>query len=287
MSEQIALYGKGGVGKTTLAANMGAALAEAGKSVLLVGCDLKVDTGSLIHGKEQVPTLFDYLRSGEQPKPEDIVVRGYRDIACVEVGDSLDEDECATNNIGRALELLRELDLVRHLQPDYVIYDIPGEIGCSAIASHLNRLALQRNFIVTSGDLMSFYAANSFIRSVTRHSGETSTSIIGNVLAGSFEESFVGDFASQVHAKVAGLIPRSLVVRHSELYGKTVIELSPDSSQARIYRRLAQQVISDRKSLPAEAPQPFSVTALRAWARGWGNRLGELEFGIINEGAGI
>jgi nitrogenase iron protein NifH len=287
MTEQIAIYGKGGVGKTTLAANLSAALAEMGKRVLLVGCDLKADAGTLIHGSEQIPTLFDYLHRGEVPHIDDIVVHGYRGVACVEVGDSLAEDECATKSMGRALELLRKLDLVRHLQSDYVVYDIPGEIGCSAIAVHLNALALQRTFIVTSGDLMSFYAANSFIRSVVRQSGMTSTAIIGNALTGSFEESFVDDFARQVHAQVAGLIPRSLVVRHSELYGKTVIELSPDSTQARLYRRLAQQIIADRTHLLDGVPKSLSVTALRKWARGWGDRLGELEFGIIQDGAGI
>lgn len=287
MTEQIAIYGKGGTGKTTLAANLSAALAETGKRVLLVGCDLKVDTGTLIHGQEQVQTLFDCLRNGEVPSINDIVVHGFRDIACVEVGDSLAEDECATKSIGRALELLRKLDLIRQLQPDYVVYDIPGEIGCTAITSYLNFLALQRTFIVTSGDLMSFYSANSFIRSVARQSGVTSTCIIGNALAGSFEESFVDDFASQVNARVAGLIPRSLVVRHSELYGKTVIELSPDSTQGRLYRRLAQQIITDRGHLLDGVPKPLSITALRKWARGWGDRLGELEFGIIQDGAGI
>lgn len=287
MTEQIAFYGKGGVGKTSLAANLSAALAETGKKVILVGCDLKVDTGTLIHGREQVPTLFDYLLAGEIPAAEDVVVHGYRDIACVEVGDSLAEDECVTRSIGKALALLREIDLVNVLQPDYVIYDIPGETGCSAIASHLNVLALQRTFIVTSGDLMSFYAANSFIRSISRQPGAASAAIIGNALAGSFEESFVTDFASQVNAGVAGLIPRSLVVRHSELYGKTAIESSPGSTQAHFYRQLAQMILKGKGHQKADSLKPLSVAALRNWARGWGDRLGELEFGIIQDGAGI
>jgi len=287
MTEQIAFYGKGGAGKTSLAANLSAALAETGKKVVLVGCDLKVDTGILIHGKEQVPTLFDYLLSGEIPRAEDIVVQGYRDIACVEVGDSLSGDECVTRIIGRALALLREIDLVAALHPDYVIYDIPGDIGCSAIASHLNILPTQRTYIVTSADLMSFYAANSFIRTVSRQPGVRTAALIGNALAGSFEESFVADFASQVNISVAGLIPRSLVVRHSELYGKTAIESSPESNQANYYRTLAQQILKGKGQQKPEALKPLSVAALRSWARGWGDRLGELEFGIIQDGAGI
>jgi len=287
MTEQIAFYGKGGVGKTSLAANLSAALAETGKKVILVGCDLKADTGILIHGKEQIPTIFDYLLSGEIPRAEDIVVPGYRDIACVEVGDTLSEDECVTRSIGRALALLGKIDLVGAVHPDYVIYDIPGDAGCFAIAPHLDILTTQRTYIVTSADLMSFYAANSFIRTVARQPEVGSAAIIGNALAGSFEESFVTDFARQVNIGVAGLIPRSLVVRHGELYGKTAIESSPQSNQANYYRTLAQQILKGKGQQKPDSLKPLSVAALRSWARGWGDRLGELEFGIIQDGAGI
>jgi nitrogenase iron protein NifH len=287
MTEHIALYGKGGVGKTTLAANLSAALAEAGKRVVLVGCDLKADSGAMIHGRSQIPTLFDYLRAGQIPRLSDIVVPGYRGIACIEVGDSLAEDECAMHSIGRALTVLDELDPAESLHPDFIIYDIPGEIGCAGLASHLHISALQRTIIVTSGDLMSFYAANSFIRMIARQSGDTPTAIVGNALTGSFEESFVGDFARQVNTRVAGLIPRSLVVRHSELYGKTVVEAAPDSSQAQVYRRLARQLSEDRRDDTGISPKPLTVAELKGWAQGWGDRLGELEFGIIQDGAGI
>jgi nitrogenase iron protein NifH len=134
---------------------------------------------------------------------------------------------------------------------------------------------------------MSFYAANSFIRNIARQPGETSVAIIGNALTGSFEESFVGDFARQVKTKVAGFVPRSLVVRHSELYGKTTIESAPESTQAQLYRRLAHQIIAERANSQGDAINPLSVVDLKSWAHGWGDRLGELEFGIIQDGAGI
>jgi nitrogenase iron protein NifH len=287
MAEQITFFGKGGVGKTTLAANLSAALADAGKKVVLIGCDMKIDTGILIHGRAEIPTLLDYVRAGQTPQISDIVIPGYRGIACFEVGDSLVDDECATRNIGKALAVLHDLDLIGVLQPDYVVYDTPGEIGCAGLAAHLSFAASQRSFIVTSGDLMSFYAANSFIRNIARQPGETSVSIIGNALTGSFEESFVGDFARQVKTKVAGLVPRSLVVRHSELYGKTTIESAPESSQAQLYRRLAHQIIAERANSQGDAINPLSVGDLKSWAHGWGDRLGELEFGIIQDGAGI
>ena len=129
MAEQITLFGKGGVGKTTLAANLSAALAEAGQKVVLIGCDMKIDTGILVHGQAEIPTLLDYVRVGTPPKISDIAIPGYRGIVCFEVGDSLVDDECATRNIGRALGVLRDLNLIGNLKPDYVVYDTPGEIA--------------------------------------------------------------------------------------------------------------------------------------------------------------
>lgn len=287
MAEQITFFGKGGVGKTTLAANLSAALADAGKKVVLIGCDMKIDTGILLHGRAEIPTLLDFVRAGQTPQICDIVIPGYRGIACIEVGDSLVDDECATRNIGKALAVLHDLDLIGTLQPDYLVYDTPGEIGCAGLAAHLAFAASQRSFIVTSGDLMSFYVANSFIRNLARQPGETSVAIIGNTLTGSFEESFVADFARQVNTKIAGLIPRSLVVQHSELYGKTTIESAPESTQVQLYRRLAQQIIAEQATTQREALNPLPVADLRSWAHSWGDRLGELEFGIIQDGAGI
>jgi nitrogenase iron protein NifH len=227
------------------------------------------------------------MRGGDSSKLSNLVVPGYRGIACVEVGDSLAEDECATRSIGRALNVLQESGVLSSLSPDYVIYDIPGEVGCAGITTHLNISLRDRTYIVTSGDLMSFYAANAFIRNLSRQSEAASVSLIGNALTGSFEESFVTDFARQLNVNVAGLIPRSLVVRHSELYGKTVIESAPDSTQAQTYRRLAQQILANREDAKDGAVRSLSVPELRSWAQGWGDRLGELEFGIIRDGAGI
>ena len=287
MTDHIAIYGKGGAGKTTLAANLAAALAEAGKRILLIGCDPKSDTGTLVHGAHSVPTLLEHLSAGKTPDLPDIMVAGYRGIACIEVGDAIAEEECASRRVGNALELLAELRIVQRLDPDCVLYDMPGTIGCSGIARHVFASNRQRNLIVATGDLMSFYAANSFIRHMAGQTGATNVSIVGNRLAGSFEESFVTDFARRVNVRVAALVPRSLVLRHSELYGKTVIESAPHSGHAQAYRKLARQIIEEEPALPGAPAHHLSPSELRSWAREWGDRLGELEFGILKDGAGI
>jgi nitrogenase iron protein NifH len=285
--EQIILYGKGGVGKTTLAANLSAALAEAGKRVLLIGCDMKSDSSALLHERVQVLTVSDCLRRGGAVNVSDLVIEGYHGIACVELGDLLLDDECTSRTIGRALSLLQELDLFGLLQPDYVMCDIAGELGCTGVAAQLAVAPRQHSIVMTSGDLMSFYAANSYLRNIARLPGITSTAMVGNVVTGSFDEAFITDFARAVNVRVLGLIPHSLVVRHSELYGRTVLEASPETRQAQVYRRLARQIVQDSGNHHQAELTPLSVSELRRWAKGWGERLGELEFGIIQAGAGI
>jgi len=287
MTKHIALYGKGGVGKTTIAANLCAALAEAGHRVVLVGCDSKADSGALLHGRTEVPTLLDQLRSGTRPSSADIIIPGYRGITCIEVGDSLADDECAIRSIGRGLALLQELKVVEELRPDYVLYDMGGDIGCAGHASFPVGVTIQRALVVTSADLLTLHVANGFFRSITRHGGVLSVGLLGNGLTGMFEESLVADFARQAGTRLIGTIPRSLVVRQSELYGKTVIEAAPHANHTYAYRRLAQFIGGGVANGGEKLPQPLTTAQLKQWAQNWGDRLGELEFGIIQDGAGI
>jgi nitrogenase iron protein NifH len=110
--------------------------------------------------------------------------------------------------------------------------------------------------------------------------------LIPNSINSSFEESFIADFASQTRTRTLGRIPRSLMVRQCELYGKTVIEASPLSNQSYFYRRLANQIVDEVNS-PASASVPLRPEELRAWAREWGDRLHALENGLVTDGAAI
>jgi nitrogenase iron protein NifH len=289
MTQHIAFYGKGGVGKSTLATNLGSAMAEAGQRVLLIGCDPKADTGILLHSEETVRPILDMAASGESPTLTDIVKYGFGGIACIEVGDAMAIGECASYGINRAFTILQELRVFDELQPDCVLYDIPGETGCSGFSSPILNSLIQQAFVVTSADLMSLYAANSFFRLLERKCGSRAVSggLIANGLTGSFEESLVTDFARQLNTRVAGAIPRSLVVRQCELYGKTVIEAAPLSNLAYSYRRLAHHLINSPPTGEQSAPQPLLPVDLKRWAKKWGDRIGELEFGIIQDGAGI
>jgi nitrogenase iron protein NifH len=289
MAHHIAIYGKGGVGKTTLAANLSASFAEMGRKVVLVGCDPKSDSAALLHSGETRPSVIELIASGKRISLEEVVTKGYRGIASIEVGDPFHTGECASREIGRAFELLHELNAFEELAPDLVLYDIPGDAGCFGFSNPVGISPVNQALVVTSADVLSLYTANSIFRMLGRQRdgcGVTGA-LIANGLNGTFEESLVDDFARQVNSGVIGAIARSLVVKQCELYGKTVIEAAPLSNHAYVYRRLARHILDEKIISSLPAPVPLPLNDLKKWARTWGDRIYELEHGVIRDGAGI
>lgn len=287
MAKHIAIYGKGGSGKTTIAANLSAALAESGFRVLLVGCSPTADSSHLLSGAAAAQQFFSGRASAESPAISGSITMGYRGIGCIEVGDSRGDGACASRNVAAALKRLKELGVVETYGPDFVVYDMPGDVGCVGEAM-LAESVYDHSLVVTSADFRSMYATNRLIWQLSRSQHPGGIALVANGSASSFEDSFVADFAGQIGVKVAAAIPRSFAVRHSELYGKTVIEFGPLSSHAYSYRKLARLIIDgDRSFSEPGKVKPLEAAQLKVWALEWGKRLGELEFGIIQDGAGI
>jgi len=290
MTEHIALYGKGGAGKSTVTSNLGAALTEAGFSVLQVGCDPKGDSCSLLNNGVPIPTVFDLLREHGHISVDSIAHKGFKDVTCVELGDPFYSGRCGSAEITHALEQLNEIKLFEAVAPDFVLYDISGDSACSSFYTPIQHLGISRIFVVTTADFMSLHAANAILRMLDRY-GESDAPIpvgglIPNNIANSFEESFIADFAKRTGTRTLGRIPRSLMVRQCELYGKTVIEAAPLSNQSYFYRRLANQIVDEAKG-QAGAAVPMQPEELRAWAREWGDRIHALENGLVTDGAAI
>ena len=286
MAKRIAILGKGGTGKTTIAANLCASLAEAGHSVMLVGCSPTTDSSMFLHSDPRLVTLHDYLQMAERPLKSSLVAIGYRGVACIETGDFTTDETCATRFIAKALDLLHELQIVQEMAPDFVIYDLPGDIGCLG-SELMSRLPITTALVVTTTDVQSMIAANRFIGGLTRQLAGITVSLVANGIVSSFENSLVTDFAQQVATPLCAAIPRSLVVRQCELYGRTVIESAPHSTHAYAYRRLAKQLGEGGHSRYTGNPHTLSTWDLKQWAMEWGERLGELEFGHLQDGAGI
>jgi len=290
MTEHIVLYGKGGVGTSTLTANISAALVEAGFRVLLIGCSLNGDSCSVLNGGYSIPTVREQYEKHGTITFDTVVSRGFKDTYCIELGSS--QAEPGLSGTIQAIDLLLKHDLISSLNPDYVLYDISGDQAFGVIQALGERIVLHRIFAVTTADFMSLRAVNSILVQLERFSGNRVPipfgGLLPNVVASSFEESFIADFAKHAGTHILGRIPRSLIVRQCELYGKTVIEASPLSNQSYFYRRLANQIVDEATALTVKRqPNPFSRDQLRTWAREWADRLFALENGLVTDGAAI
>lgn len=276
-AKHIAIYGKGGIGKSTTTSNISAALAEAGHRVIQIGCDPKSDSTNTLRGGDYLPTVVDSLRESGKVKLEDISAIGFKGVLCIEAGGPVPGVGCAGRGINAAVGLLQELNVFEDFEADYVLYDVLGDVVCGGFAVPIRDGITDRAYVVSSSDFMAIYAANNLFKAINKYApsgGARLGGVIGNSILASYSESLITDFTQKTGSTVAGFVPRSPAVAQSELYGKTVIEANPQSAQADVYRKLAQYV-SENEALTV--PNPLSVTDLREWARSWGDSITSLE----------
>lgn len=275
--KHIAIYGKGGIGKSTTTSNISAALAEAGYRVIQIGCDPKSDSTNTLRGGNYLPTVLDSLRDSSKVKIEDISVVGFKGVLCIEAGGPVPGVGCAGRGINAAITLLQELDLFEKFKPDVVLYDVLGDVVCGGFAVPIREGITDKVYVVSSSDFMAVYAANNLFKAISKYAptgGAQLGGIIANSVLTPYAKPLINDFASRTGTKVVQYVPRSSIVAQSELHGKTVIEANPDAEQADVYRALAKYIIEDQE---AAVPNPLSVTELRDWAKDWGDRILKIE----------
>jgi nitrogenase iron protein NifH len=281
--DQIAIYGKGGIGKSTTTSNISAALAEAGYRVVQIGCDPKSDSTNTLRGGNYLPTVLDSTRDSQRVRLEDISVVGFKGVLCIEAGGPVPGVGCAGRGINAAVSLLHDLKLFEEFKPDVVLYDVLGDVVCGGFAVPIREGLTDRVYVVSSSDFMAIYAANNLFKAITKYApsgGAQLGGIIANGLVAPYAKSLVDDFASRTGTNIVEYIPRSLIVSQSELYGKTVIEANPNTEHADLYRDLAKKIIEQPQ---AGIPKPLNVTELRDWAREWGDRILQEEQGLVKE----
>ncbi|HBS60016.1 MAG TPA: nitrogenase iron protein [Firmicutes bacterium] len=286
-AKHIAIYGKGGIGKSTTTSNISAALGEAGYRVVQIGCDPKSDSTNNLRGGRYLPTVLDSLRDQGKVKLADISVTGFGGVLCIEAGGPVPGVGCAGRGINAAVDLLQELNLFAEYKPDYVLYDVLGDVVCGGFAVPIREGITDRVFVVSSSDFMAIYAANNLFKAISKYApsgGALLGGIIANGLSAPYAQAIIDDFAGRTGTRAVSYVPRSLVVSQSELYGQTVIEAAPQSAHARIYRNLAQYIAeTDELSIP----KPISTADLRAWARDWGDRVFEVKSATVRQGEAI
>lgn len=245
---KIAVYGKGGIGKSTVSSNLTAALSNLGCDVLQIGCDPKHDsTRSLISGARQT-TVLDYLKktSPENRCLEDIMLSGYGGCHCVEAGGPEPGVGCAGRGIISAFDLLSALgaDNICH---DVTLYDVLGDVVCGGFAVPLRKNYADKVYIVTSGEFMSLYAANNILRGTSNYDPDRIGGIIFNSRGDPEEDGRVTKFSKVLNIPIICKIPRSPLFLEAEKIGKTVVELFPDSDIARTFDCLAHAVLNGMK----------------------------------------
>ena len=274
---KVAIYGKGGIGKSTTTQNTVAALAEMGKKVMVVGCDPKADSTRLLTGGLAQKTVLDTLREeGEDIELDDVQRGGFGKCLCTESGGPEPGVGCAGRGIITSINLLEQLGAYDDDQAlDYVFYDVLGDVVCGGFAMPIREGKAQEIYIVCSGEMMAMYAANNICKGIVKFA-EAGGVRLGGLICNSRkvdkERELIEELARQLGTQMIHFVPRDNDVQRAELQRKTVIEWKPECPQADEYRTLAGNIENNEMFV---VPTPLEIDQLEQLL---------LDFGVL-EGA--
>lgn len=259
---QLAIYGKGGIGKSTTTQNTVAALAEMGKKVMVVGCDPKADSTRLLLNGLCQKTVLDTLRDeGEDIELDDILKPGFKDTRCVESGGPEPGVGCAGRGIITSISMLESLGAYAD-DLDYVFYDVLGDVVCGGFAMPIREGKAQEIYIVASGELMALYAANNISKGIQKYA-KTGGCRLGGIICNSRkvdnELELMQAFAKELGTQLIHFVPRDNMVQKAEINKKTVIDYDPSENQAEEYRKLARAIDNNKMFV---IPTPMSQDKL-------------------------
>lgn len=242
---KVAIYGKGGIGKSTVTSNLAAAFAAMGKKVIQIGCDPKADSTINLLGGELLRPVMDYMREEDKDPEniEEISKTGFGGVLCIETGGPTPGLGCAGRGIIATFQLLDDMKLFEKYKPDVVLYDVLGDVVCGGFAAPIREGYAEKVLIVTSGEKMALYAANNISNAVKNFEDRSYARVYGIVLNHrnvENENEKVRAFSEKSGIPIIGEIPRSDEIIKFEDLGKTVIEGNPDSEISKRFYELAE-----------------------------------------------
>ena len=250
---KVAIYGKGGIGKSTVTSNLAAAFANMGKRVIQIGCDPKADSTINLLGGEPLRPVMNFMREEDEEPDElaQISKEGYGGILCIETGGPTPGLGCAGRGIIATFQLLEDMDLFAHYKPDVVLYEVLGDVVCGGFAAPIREGYAEKVLIVTSGEKMALYAANNISSAVRNFEDRSYARVFGIVLNHRNVENEmekVQAFSEKIGVPIVGEVPRSDEIIRWEDQGKTVIEGNPDSEISKCFFDLAELLLKEEEN---------------------------------------
>ena len=266
MPRKIAIYGKGGIGKSTTTQNTAAAMAHFhGKKIFIHGCDPKADSTRLILGGKPQESLMDTLRAvgAEKVTLDKVVKKGFHDILCVESGGPEPGVGCAGRGVITAIDLMENQGAYTD-DLDFVFFDVLGDVVCGGFAMPIRDGKAQEVYIVASGEMMAIYAANNICKGLLKYAKQSGVRL-GGIICNSRnvdrEREFLEEFTASIGTQMIHFVPRDNIVQKAEFNKKTVTEYDDSQTQAKEYSELAEKIINNQNFV---IPQPLSMDQLEA-----------------------
>ncbi len=249
---KIAIYGKGGIGKSTTTSHLSVALSLQGYKIMQIGCDPKADSTKPVYGRN-IPTVLDELKDkGDDLKLDDIVFEGYNGVLCVESGGPTPGIGCAGRGIISAFEKLADLNAFEEYKPDVVIYDVLGDVVCGGFAMPIRGGYAREVFIVSSGEMMALYAANNIAQAIKNFGSRGYAELQGIILNAKNivdEVEIVQKAAEEIGTRIVTYVPRHGDIQKAEAISGTVFQALSESEMHAVYQDLANKVIEYSKDI--------------------------------------
>ena len=285
---QMAIYGKGGIGKSMVSSHISFALAEKGLKVMHVGCDPKHDSTRLLLNGKMPKTILSTLREKnfklESVSPEELIFQSpftsqcRGEIYCAESGGPEPGVGCGGRGVIEAIETLKRLNVFEDLALDVVLYDLLGDVVCGGFSMPIREGYAEEIYIVSSGEFEALFAASNICKAISRFSGRSGAQlggIIGNLRDLKQEKEILEEFAALIGTHVNGFIPYREIIKECSGRGVTLFQLAPESAECDAFGKLADAIWNNEEF---SVPGSLKFEDLHAW---WSEAAGMANTGSV------